>query len=81
MFKLRFSRHAARISVWLGITWMSAALFLHPMSPENFMGMALEAPWTTLSSPQGANLAAWFWLSFAMVLLGIGRLLKHDRKR
>lgn len=65
------SLHAAWLLVWLGLSWMCSALFLHPMSPENFIDTALRSPWAMLSREPGATMAAWFWFSLALCVAGV----------
>jgi hypothetical protein len=71
---------------WVGLQLMCFALFLHPMSPENFLLLAITAPLETLSGPYGFGMAVIFWISLSLLLIGllgwinIGRLLKNMRR-
>jgi hypothetical protein len=68
--------------IWVGFQLMCFALFLHPMSPEGFLSLAVTAPFETLSEPYGSGMAQLFWLSACFVMIGlfgwsgVGRVLK-----
>jgi hypothetical protein len=49
-----------------GAGLMSVAMFLHPMSPEDFLGQVASDPLQTVMALQGNELAALFWVG-AMV--------------
>ena len=57
-----------------GIGLMSAALFLHPMSPEDFLEVLLSNPLQTVGDVQGGSLALMFWASAATCLAGMAGL-------
>lgn len=54
---------------------MSIALFLHPMSPADFMELALTDPLASLLE-QGAPMAAVFWCALAVSLGAVFVLLR-----
>jgi hypothetical protein len=60
-----------------GIGLMSAALFLHPMSPEDFLGAVLADPLQTLGDAQGSGLALLFWSSALVCVAGLAGLARH----
>ncbi len=60
-----------------GTGLMSAALFLHPMSPEDFLDLVLSNPLLTLGDAQGSGLALLFWASAAVCLAGVAGLAWH----
>jgi hypothetical protein len=69
-----------RRSVWLllaliGFALVNVALFLHPMSPENFLDIALSAPLQSVADIQGGNVAMFFWGSVALTVFGGVRFL------
>jgi len=49
---------------------MMLALFLHPMSPEHFLALALSRPWETVADRYGMHAAILFWLGFIMLAGG-----------
>jgi hypothetical protein len=71
---------------WIGLQLMCFALFLHPMSPEHFLLLAITAPLETLSEPYGFGMALGFWISLSLLLIGllgligIGHLFKNLRQ-
>ncbi|MBV8634663.1 MAG: hypothetical protein JO002_09260 [Burkholderiaceae bacterium] len=52
-----------------GVGLMSVAMFLHPMSPEDFLGLVLSDPLQTVTEIHGREAAALFW---GGALVGIG---------
>ncbi len=60
-----------------GIGLMSTALFLHPMSPQDFLDVVLSNPLLTLGQAQGSGLALLFWASAAVCLTGLAGLIVH----
>ena len=69
-----------RRRVWLllaliGFALMNVALFLHPMSPENFLDIALSDPLQSIADTQGGNVAMFFWGSVVLTILGGVRFL------
>lgn len=63
-----------RRRVWLlltaiGFTLMNVALFLHPMSPEDFFDIALSNPWESIADLQGGGVAMFFWGSALLTLI------------
>jgi hypothetical protein len=73
-------RAPIRRRVWLlllaiGFTLMNVALFLHPMSPENFLDIALSNPLQSVSDTQGGGVAVFFWVSVGLTLFSAIRFL------
>jgi hypothetical protein len=56
--------------LWAGSGLMSMALFIHPISPEDFLALACSDPLQTLKDDYGIQAAMMFWVS--VMLLGIG---------
>jgi hypothetical protein len=54
----------------LGIGLMSLALLLHPMSPDDFLALALSAPLATIQKPYGMQAATLFWISVPTICMG-----------
>ena len=54
---------------------ITVALFLHPMSPEDFLSLAISDPLQSVLDPQGGNVAIFFWLSTALAALGLSGVL------
>jgi hypothetical protein len=50
---------------------MCLALFLHPMSPENFLLLAVTVPLETLSESYASGMAQLFWASATLVIIGL----------
>ena len=59
------------ICISVGLQLMSLALFLHPMSPENFLSLALTDPIETIRNQYGFGMALLFWLSLAVIATGL----------
>ncbi len=69
-----------RRRVWLsgllcGFALMNVALFLHPMSPEDFLQLAFSDPVLSVFDAQGAGVAVFFWGSAALTFAGLIGLL------
>ncbi len=60
-----------------GIGLMSAALFLHPMSPEDFMDAVLANPLQTVGDVQGSAMALLFWAGATVCLTGLTGMAAH----
>ncbi|HEY8100372.1 MAG TPA: hypothetical protein VIF82_06430 [Burkholderiaceae bacterium] len=59
------------ICFWVGLQLMCFALFLHPMSPENFLLLAITDPLETISEQYGFGMAIGFWISLSLLLVGL----------
>jgi hypothetical protein len=57
--------------LWAGCVLMSFALFLHPMSPRDFLALALSAPFDSMRDSYGIQAAALFWISMIVVCVGM----------
>lgn len=57
--------------LWSGLGLMSMALFIHPMSPDDFLGWIWSDPLQTLSEPYGIQAALMFWTSVALAGIGV----------
>ena len=66
--------------LWGGCTSMCVALLLHPMSPKNFLALALAAPLDTIRDAYGIQAAVLFWLSAAVIAFGIAGLAGFGRQ-
>lgn len=70
-----------------GFALMNLALFLHPMSPEDFLRIAFSDPLHSVFDAQGGGMAIFFWTSAALALSGLvglltsSRLVRHLRHR
>lgn len=62
-----------------GMGLMSVAMFLHPMSPEDFLGLALSNPLQTVVDAEGSAIAMLFWTSAAIFLTGVAGLVVRLR--
>jgi len=60
--------------VLAGIGLMSVAMFLHPMSPEDFLGSVLSNPLQTVADTQGGAAALLFWAGVPVSLAGAAGL-------
>jgi hypothetical protein len=69
LLKKQWRRYA--ICIWLGLQLMCFALFLHPMSPEDFLQQAFTAPFDTIGEQYGAEMAFGFWSGLAVLLIGL----------
>jgi len=75
-------QHVRRVwFFWLitGFALMNVALFLHPMSPEDFLGLAFSDPMQSIFDPQGGGMATFFWISAAVALSGLFGLLASSQ--
>jgi hypothetical protein len=73
-------RAPIRRLVWLlltaiGFALMNVALFLHPMSPEDFLDAALSNPWQSVVDTQGGGMAVFFWASASLTIFTALRFL------
>lgn len=50
---------------------MSFALFLHPMNPNDFLMLAFSTPLETIRESYGIRSAASFWISIALMSMGL----------
>lgn len=60
----------AVICIWIGLQLICFALFLHPMSPQDFLSLAINAPLETLSQSQGFAMSIGFWIGLLVVAIG-----------
>ena len=67
----------AMVAMFAACLAMSIAVFLHPMSPQDFMDSALSDPIATLFD-QGAPMAMAFWTSLVVALLAVVLMLRHS---
>jgi hypothetical protein len=81
MRELRVSRHTFLMWVLTGFALVNMALFLHPMSPEDFLEFALSNPIATVFDAQGGLMAAVFWCGILLFLAGIAGLLERMSAR
>jgi hypothetical protein len=58
-----------------GVGLMSVAMFLHPMSPEDFLGLVLSNPLQTIADAEGGLVALLFWGSALVFLIGLAGLV------
>jgi len=70
--------------VWLfgliaGFTLANVALFLHPMSPEDFLGLAFSDPMQSVFDAEGGAMAIFFWISATLGLAGLSGLLASSQ--
>jgi hypothetical protein len=70
--------------VWLfgllaGFTLANVALFLHPMSPEDFLGLAFSDPMQSIFDAEGGPMAVFFWISATLGLAGLSGLLASSQ--
>jgi len=64
--------------VFFGLFIMCIALFLHPMSPENFLGVVLTIPLQTVAYAYGLQTAVLFWVGLVLTTWGLfvfGRII------
>jgi len=57
-----------------GMGLMSIAMFLHPMSPEDFLGSAFSNPLQSIADAEGGMIALLFWGSSLAFLIGVAGL-------
>ena len=65
--------------VLAGFTLMNLSLFLHPMSPADFLELAISDPLVTVLEPNGNGIAAIFWFSVALMFAGVLGSLARSR--
>ena len=70
------NRSQVRRRVWFfglmtGFALMNVALFVHPMSPEDFLGLAFSDPLQSIVDAQGGAMALFFWFSAGLALSGL----------
>lgn len=58
-------------STLIGFALMNVALFLHPMSPQDFLGLAISDPRLTILNTDGQGTAVCFWISASVMLAGL----------
>jgi hypothetical protein len=78
------NRSQVRRRVWVfglmtGFALMNVALFVHPMSPEDFLGLAFSDPLQSIVDAQGGAMAIFFWISAALALSGLVGLLASSQ--
>lgn len=61
--------------ILLGGGLMPLALFLHPMSPENFLALIVSRPWESLGESYGMRAALLFWAGLAAGMAGAAACL------
>lgn len=59
------------VCILIGLQLMCFALFLHPMSPEDFLRLAITAPLDTISERYGSAMASVFWFGLVLVAVGL----------
>jgi hypothetical protein len=59
------------ICIWIGLQLMCFAMFLHPMSPEDFLQLAFSAPVETVNEQVGSEMAFGFWIGLLVLLTGL----------
>ena len=57
--------------LWAGSGLMSMALFIHPISPEDFLALACSDPLQTLNDAYGIQAAMMFWVSMMMIGISV----------
>jgi hypothetical protein len=77
--ELRMSKLSKDKGIFLGLVLtgaglMSVAMFLHPMSPEDFLGLAASDPLQTVAEHQGGMVALFFWAGALVVIAGFAGL-------
>lgn len=68
------ARQSLTACMWAGLAIINFALFLHPMSPENFLALAFSDPLQTVDSRYGSGMAIIFWIGLSLAaaaLLGL----------
>jgi hypothetical protein len=58
-------------SIWIGFGLMGFALLRIPMDPKDFLALALSAPWKTIQGNYGIQEVVLFWISVALIFLGL----------
>ncbi len=54
-----------------GMGLMSVAMFVHPMSPEDFLDQVASDPLQTVAALQGGGVAALFWIGAMVGAIGV----------
>lgn len=65
------SKHAYRFWMAIGFALINAAMFLHPMSPEDFLGQVSTSPLAMLIDAPGGLMVLFFWFGMSVCLAGI----------
>jgi hypothetical protein len=78
MDRIEASRRAWFFVLIVAMALITVALFLHPMSPEDFLSLAISDPLQSVLDPQGGNVAIFFWLSTALAALGLSGMLAQS---
>jgi hypothetical protein len=71
MGSVRGGRRVCLYCILAGFGLMNVALFLHPMSPEDFLAVAFSDPVSTLLDANGRETALFFWGSMTVMLFGL----------
>jgi hypothetical protein len=71
----QFNRRLCTVLFMCGTVLVSVALFLHPMSPEDFLNLVFSDPLQTVIDAQGGNMAIFFWISVALAVFGLSGFL------
>jgi hypothetical protein len=71
MHYFQINRRICLILLLTGAVLASVALFLHPMSPEDFLGLVFSDPLQSVIDAQGGNMAIFFWVSVALAVVGL----------
>ncbi|HSY28065.1 MAG TPA: hypothetical protein VK832_11210 [Burkholderiaceae bacterium] len=79
MNRSQVSRRGWVFGMMTGFALMNVALFAHPMSPEDFLGLAFSDPLQSIADAQGGAMAIFFWISSALALSGLVGLLASNR--
>jgi hypothetical protein len=77
-YQMKLSRNIGRpcgYCLWIGLSLMSFALFLHPMNPRDFLALVVSAPFDTIRDTYGIQAAVLFWLSVALTMSGLVRVI------
>jgi hypothetical protein len=69
--------------VWMyhmlaGFILMNMALFLHPMSPQDFLKLAFSDPLLTIQDAESYGLAVFFWTGIVMMGFGAAGVLERS---
>ena len=65
------NRRKFAICIWVSLQLIGFALFLHPMSPEDFLMLAVADPLETVTDQNGFAMALCFWISLPLLLMGL----------
>ncbi len=77
MHGLTVNKHRFLTLMLIGFALVNVALFLHPMSPEDFLELAVNNPIATVVDPQGSSMALVFWGGILLSLAGVAGLLER----